>query len=141
MSFEADILFSAEIPVDKHFSKKNNWKPGNRRIYSTTSAAEQSLVYSLLERARAVNFGKPIDVPVYLLCVLKQHNFYTKKGKIKKINRRAGDTTNLVQGVEDALQKAGIVLDDAFFTKHLLERCEGPDHISIKILSTVTNNL
>lgn len=145
MSFKINLLFSAEIPVDKHFSKKNRKTIGYRGSFKGTvkrvpfimsdpgtKVIEERLVLLLLQRARLVNFDRPIDFPVHLLCTIQQDNFLTKKSHINLI---AGDSTNIVQGVEDSLQKAGIITNDALFVEHTIKRKLGPNHLSIQILS------
>lgn len=126
-------IFTACISVDKHYSKKNSWKPGRRRIYASSKSrnAEESLVLQLQDKARRANISKPFDFPMQLLCCLLVDNFLTKKGKL---NLKAGDSTNIIQGVEDALQKAGIIRDDALITEHTIIRRRGENGILLMLL-------
>jgi hypothetical protein len=51
---------------------------------------------------------------VRALWLFECSRFFTKKGTI---NQRSGDLTNLIQGPEDALTKAGIIADDSLITE------------------------
>ncbi len=146
-SDDSRVLFRAEIPVGKHYSKKNSrvirhkWGGRNpitggrkRYAYPATNnvyaAAEQLLVSYLQGRARDAGLLQPIDVPVHCVWIIQLDNFLTKKGKI---NTRAGDISNLVQGPEDALQKAGILKDDALITSCFIRKQQGPNMLSVVI--------
>jgi hypothetical protein len=120
------LLFRAVIRVEKHFSKKNGWTIGYRRgggafIRSGNKArsAEQFLVSELQDGERFSSVSYPICLPMFAVLHFELDNFYTTKGEI---NLRSGDTTNISQGVEDALQKAGIIRDDALITTILGRR-------------------
>jgi Holliday junction resolvase RusA-like endonuclease len=132
------VLFTAEIIVSKHYSKKNSKVISYRRgrgnsaasrpfIRTTNEArmAEEFLVLSLQSRARELNFSSPIDIPVRLLCVLQLPQLFTQK---RTINLRSGDASNLVQGPEDALTKAGIIIDDSLITDLQVLKEWGVEH-------------
>lgn len=134
------VLFAVELTVPTHYSKKNSWTIGYKRgrwpntsqglrpfIRATnkTAMAEGFLVQSLQNRARDLNFSEPISVPVRLLCVLQLEHFYTQK---RTINLKAGDLSNLIQGPEDALVKAGILKDDALITELIAKKEWGPEN-------------
>lgn len=128
-------LFTADVYVDTHYSKKNgrtfNYRTGQIIYNPRVRALEQSLVLQLQQRARDIHFGDPIDFPVHLLCILQLSNFYTQKGKV---NKRAGDLSNILQGVEDSLQKAGIISDDGLIVALTATKLQGPNHISLAVI-------
>ncbi len=49
---------------------------------------------------------------MHIVWILELTDYWTK-GKPKRLNRTAGDLTNLIQGCEDALTKAEIIEDDS----------------------------
>lgn len=119
------LLFRLVIPVEKHFSKKNaktiryRWKGGQRGspfLGATNEAAmaERVLVSHMQAGERFSSVSHPISLPMLAVFKFKFTDFYTVKGEI---NRRAMDLTNVIQGVEDALQKSEVILDDALITK------------------------
>jgi hypothetical protein len=128
------LLFRAVIPVEAHYSKKNsktisyrwsgsgaNRRRGSPFIRTTDKAAmaEQFLVRILSSGERFSSSSHPLCIPLFLLLKFKLDSFYTKKGEV---NLRAGDLSNLIQGVEDSLQKADIIKDDALITKLLASK-------------------
>lgn len=131
------LLFRAIIEVPSHYSKKNaktigyKWGRGKAftsrgrrftpflRATNESAVAEQLLVQRLSCGERFSGADWPISVPMFGMFTFELDNFYTAKGEI---NRRAGDSSNLVQGVEDALQKAGVILDDALITDERIKR-------------------
>ncbi len=59
------------------------------------------------------------------------------KSKPKRVNRKAGDLTNLIQGCEDALTKAGIIEDDSLIVS--MSAIKGQSYrnaITIELFST-----
>lgn len=134
------VLFTASITVPKHYSKKNAKTIGYRRgggigstnrlrpyIRATGEAAmaEAFLVQSLQNRARDLDISEPIDLPVRLLCVLQLTDFFTKR---RTINLKGGDLSNLIQGPEDAMVKAGILRDDGLITEIIANKEWGPEN-------------
>lgn len=85
--------------------------------------AEELLLPKLQTGTRNPTHSFPLRVPVLGLFMLELPNFRTKKNEI---NLRAGDSTNLVQMYEDALQKSQILKDDALFTSTIIIRKQGP---------------
>jgi Holliday junction resolvase RusA-like endonuclease len=152
-SHGAGLLFSATFKVEKHHSKKNGWTIRNRGwrrnkltgraepikgigATAEATAAEQFLVLHLQRRARDVDLREPISVPVHVLFVLQLDNLWAKPKRKRdppRINLRSGDISNLIQGPEDALQKAGIIVDDALIVSIEARKVSGPNAIKICI--------
>lgn len=110
-----EILFQALIAVPSHYTKKNskqisrNRKTGKRFIRSSNKAqlCESQLAWKLARLKKLTPNQLAISCPINLQCV-----FHYKKTKSGKPTKRVADLSNLLQGPEDALQKAGIILND-----------------------------
>lgn len=142
------LLFEHTIEVDAHSSLKNSKIIsyfGGRRNSATSrpflrtkpkaKAAQEFLVLALQERARRILLDRPISRPVFALWTLELASYYTK-GKPKRLNRKAGDLSNLIQGPEDALMKAGILEDDALIvmmTAAKMPSSDGKNRIKIQL--------
>jgi len=118
------LLFKADIDVIKHTSKKNRktirYNPKTRKPFIATDTSEDNHLKVLevkLLKARAQNgLKKPLDCemrakflfhyPDRVLRTRKDGSAVTQRAK------RLIDLSNLIQGVEDALQVAGVILDD-----------------------------
>ncbi len=118
-------FFEHTIEVESHSSLKNgkiisfarrgrSGAPGRPFIRTNpkAKAAQDVLVFSLQVRARELSFNNPWGHPLRIVWVLEQSSYWTK-GKPKRLNRKAGDLSNLIQNCEDALTKAGIIEDDS----------------------------
>ncbi len=120
-------FFTCTIEVDAHSSLKNRKIisfAGNRPFLRTapkTKAAQNFLVLELQRRARDLHFDKPWGRALRVLWHLELDSYWTK-GKPIRINRKAGDITNLIQGCEDALIKAGIIEDDSLIVRMSAEK-------------------
>lgn len=139
------LLFRAVVAVQKHYSKKNSktigyrrTKTGRRAPFLMASAhaasSEQFLVSRLQAGERYASASYPISVPMLAVFTFSLDNFYEQKRG--DINLRAGDTSNLMQGVEDSLQKAGIIKDDALITYVIAKRRFGLENeITIELFT------
>ncbi len=67
---------------------------------------------------------------MHVVWLFQLDNHFTKKGGV---NLRAGDLSNLVQGIEDALQKAEIIKDDALIVSSWMQKTHGPNQISVMV--------
>lgn len=144
------LLFRAAVQVEAHYSKKNSKTIGFRgggnsnfakrtgftpfiRSKNKAANAESFLVSRLLQGERFASVDYPIRVPMLALFKFKLNNFYTKKGEV---SLTAGDLTNILQGAEDSLQKAGIIANDALITKIIVEKEFGLENeIIIELLT------
>lgn len=64
---------------------------------------------------------------------LEFSRYFTKK---RTINRKAGDLTNLIQGCEDALTKAGVIEDDSLIIEMHAKKIpslDGKNRISVQL--------
>lgn len=125
----AQCLYHAKIEVPAHYTKKNDWgirynRASGRRFIGASRKGhflDAHLVSEL--RRRAVDFGidKPLTCRLWAMFVfhIERTTYFTVK---KKINRRLPDQSNLYQGPEDALIKAGIIKDDTQIDSHDLSR-------------------
>jgi Holliday junction resolvase RusA-like endonuclease len=86
---------------------------------SSESRAENLLVLHLRQRARQLHLDSAISNPMWAVFhfVYPKSEYFTAKGTVSK---RLADLSNLIQGPEDALQKAGIIESD-----RLIERLDG----------------
>lgn len=111
-------FFRHTIEVDRHTSLKNTKRISRGRMFTDgrTKRAQNLLVLSLSQRARNVLHDSPWGHPLRIVWTLELANFWTK-GKPKRLNRTAGDLSNLIQGCEDALTKAGIIEDDSLIVE------------------------
>ncbi len=134
-------IFRHTIEVDRHSSLKNSKRISFRgkkaylRTDSRTKHAQDFLVLSLQMRARELSFDHPYGHPMRVLWLLEQSNYWTK-GKPIRLNRKAGDLSNLIQGCEDALTKAGIIEDDSLIVE--MHATKVPSHrnaITIQLFS------
>ena len=132
------LLFSAHIEVERHLSQKNrkdiflNKRTGVRFIGQEPKSrqAKDSLVRELRREASKAHFSQPIGSPVWAVFLFTFMDFFTKKGNIRKT---LPDLSNLYQGPEDALQKAGILENDSLIHSHDLSRRIPGDKNSITI--------
>ncbi len=151
---DPNLLFEHTLEVESHTSLKNRkvigykWRGKNRpasgsrkipflRTDTATKLAQNLLVLELQARARRILLSRPWDCPMLALWSLELTNFTTKKGTI---NKRAGDLTNLIQGCEDALTKAGIIADDSLIVQMKAEKkqsLDGVNRIHIKLFSAI----
>lgn len=113
------LLFYCMMPVESHTSKKNQKKIYKRRgggmfigNDKRTSEALEALVLNFTLQASKQLEG-PISEPIQ--AIFRFHYPLTKKGNKPK---RVADLSNLYQGPEDALQKAGVILDDNLIESH-----------------------
>lgn len=108
-------LFYAKIELKSHFIKKNNKaiafnrKTGRSFIKSSPKAiaGESYLTYHLSLLKRQFKQAFPITEPISVSFI-----FHYKKNKNGKPTKQVADLSNLIQGPEDALQKAGVILND-----------------------------
>jgi Holliday junction resolvase RusA-like endonuclease len=125
----SDCLFFHSIEVENHTSLKNRkiisyrWRGKHSakrvpflRTESRTKAAQELLVLSLQARARDVGLSEPLGFPLRIVWTLELTSYWTK-GKPIRLNRKAGDLTNLIQGIEDSLTKSRIIEDDSLFVE------------------------
>ena len=129
---KAKCLFRATIGVSHHTSQKNrkrihfNRATGRRFIGtdSRTKAAKEILLLQLQSRARAYGIVEPIRTRVRCLLFFgfPPDVFYTSKSKRLVERKTLGDCTNLAQGVEDLLEKSGIVENDRLLAPITIDR-------------------
>lgn len=132
-------IFSVTIPVQYHASKKNNKevyfnaKTGKRFIGSNSRVKKAEDLLLLFLRQRAIDMGlqKPISGRLFgvFQFYFPRDVFFTASLTESK---RMGDCSNIVQAVEDALQKAEIIEDDFQLGKITVERLCGQSH-AVKI--------
>lgn len=117
----AELLFQAEFILSKHSSKKNhnkirqNRRTGQRYV-GASRKSETILIETLnrmIEARRKYGLKKPIEGKIWVL--MRFHYKNTKKGKPRL---DVADLSNLYQGPEDCLQKAGIIVDDKQIESH-----------------------
>lgn len=105
------VFFYAEIEVQKHFSQKNDQtirkKFGSRKKFISkgekTKKYRRLLVNALSLAYKGETFTGPVNAAI---------KFFYGMNKDGKPTFRVIDLTNLEAGVEDSLQKAGIISDD-----------------------------
>ena len=114
------ILFDCKLQVESHLILKNsksiyfNKCTGKRFI--TTSDKKKLEQLRLISLIRTEMFKQkclmPINLPVAVSFIFAypKHVYYTKRGTV---SLKIGDLSNLVQGPEDAMQKAGLLSNDA----------------------------
>lgn len=112
-------LFYCMMPVEAHTSKKNS-----KRIFKNSKGQMfiggdkkslgnlQSLINNFTLQGKK-QLDEPINEPIKV--TMRFHYPYTKKGLIPK---KIMDLSNLYQGPEDALQKAGVIKDDSLIESH-----------------------
>lgn len=124
-----ELLFRAEIKVESHYSKKNskvisfNRKTRNHFVRSSNKAqrCESALIISLAEAIEpSKNTQFPLTCPLHLKCL-----FMYKVNKNGSKTKKIIDLSNLIQGPEDALQKAGIIQND-----NLIESYDGTRRVT-----------
>lgn len=136
-------VFEATIQVDFHASQKNSKrvffnKRTNKSFIGSNSRvkkAQDLLLLELRSRANAHGLIGPIKGRMLAMLVFGFKNFYTKQGLE---NRKLGDCSNLVQIVEDQLQKAEIIEDDFFLAPLVIDRVpteENQVHIELWIVN------
>jgi Holliday junction resolvase RusA-like endonuclease len=109
------VLFHAKIKTQSHYIKKNNKQiRRNRRTgiafiasSNTAQICELQLVRKLALLRSTHQSVFPLQIPVSIA-----FTFHYKKNKNGKPTKKIADLSNLIQGPEDALQKAGIILND-----------------------------
>lgn len=136
----ADVLFHAEIPVEKHVIKKNrrpvfmNKKTGARFIGKSQELkeAERYLELTLKSRINELGIESPILGPIWVIMLFYYQNdvFYTKKGEPSKLR---GDLSNLYQLVEDCLESSGVIGNDDQICSHDLSRRLPSDRTKLEI--------
>jgi len=118
-----DAVFHAKIEVPRHFSKKNsrpiffNRKTGKRFLGKdlALSQAEDTLVSTLRQKARAQGITEPIGYDLHVRFLFFFDNYFTKSNAR---NKKIGDLSNLYLFPEDCLQKASIIENDSLICSH-----------------------
>lgn len=114
----AEVLFYAKFQVPYHVIKKNN-RPvfRNRRTgksflgkSSRLKSGEDYLLLQLQSYRNHYKITKPIDGALWAMFLFHYKDFYTKGGAV---SRQVGDLSNLIEAPQDALQKSGIIKNDA----------------------------
>lgn len=126
-----ELLFYAKIPVADHFSKKNsnrfNTNTGRTYRDSRSNQIETHLMRELRRNAIDQKINEPIRCHMHAMFLFYFSNFFTKKSlkatrknpkPIPERNQNVPDQSNLYQGVEDCLQKIGIIEDDNLIESH-----------------------
>lgn len=114
-----DLVFYCLIPVEKFSSKKNSKKiminRNTNRPFIGQNKQDAAILKHLVQnfRLHSKQIDGPIDYPV--VATMRFHYPLTKKNEIP---RKVMDLSNLYQGPEDALQAAGVLLDDRFIESH-----------------------
>ncbi len=126
---DTKCLFKATIPVQGHASKKNNWQiQYNRKTQqryigadSRTKKAADLLLLQLRQRAIDDGITEPLKGRMrgLFLFGFPREKFYTSD---LKESQNMGDCSNLVQIVEDCLQKAGIIENDFWLAPITIDR-------------------
>lgn len=141
-------LFFHTLEIENHTSLKNRkvisykWRGKHSakripflRTESKTKAAQELLVLHLQSRARELGINQPFGFPLCVLWELQLASYWTK-GKPKRLNRKAGDLTNLIQGCEDALTRSGVIEDDSLIVRMYAKKIpsiDGKNRIILKI--------
>lgn len=113
--------FYAKIPVKSHMVSKNrrpirfNRKTGKPFLGKSGSleSAERHLQLHLMKARHDMNLCLPIRVDCHVALHFHFADFYTAKGLRRKT---LPDLSNLIQIVEDSLQKSGIIENDNLIT-------------------------
>lgn len=120
----SEVLFSCKIEVTKHGIKKNskmiafNRATGRRFIASNHKAKflENALIHRLtIEKFKARMDTIECDVNAKITFYYPKSVYFAKAGHR---SNKVGDLSNLYQNVEDSLQKAGIIKNDALIIGH-----------------------
>jgi Holliday junction resolvase RusA-like endonuclease len=117
-------VFKCSFAVHKHAIKKNskeiryNARTGSRFIASNSKA--KFLEEWLVTRFRVEKLKQRIDcigcdVNVKMVFTYPKSVYFTKDGRR---SNRVADLSNLYSAVEDALQKAGVIINDSFICAH-----------------------
>lgn len=116
-------LFYAQIPVVRHVSKKNGRPVYNGRICKSPElkAAENHLLLQLQSHRNYQKIFKPFGCDLWLLCIFKFDDYYTKKGVRRK---NLPDLSNLYELIQDQLQNSGIIENDSQICSHDRSRRE-----------------
>lgn len=107
--------FYAYIPVEKHVSKKNNRPIWNGRLCKSQDlrTAENHLITNLSLLKNQQN--TPLLVgDIWAVFRFYFKNYYTGKRRSKRVN----DLSNLYELVQDCLQEAQIIENDADIVSH-----------------------
>ena len=116
----ARVLFHASFPVERHSSKKNqknikrNVHTGKMFIGNTdkNNAALNYLVSMFVSARLNQDLHEPINKPIWLLARFHYPKVKDTKTKQWRRTEAVADLSNLLQGPEDALIKAGVIKDD-----------------------------
>jgi len=127
---ENDIkaLHRATITIDVPF---HGIKKNNRQIFGRGSkkwigksdrlrSAENYLILKLKSWRNEYNF-QTVNTRMWVKFKFYMDNFYNKDGSR---NKKIGDLSNLIELPQDALQMAGIILDDG-----LIDRLDGSERL------------
>ncbi len=139
------VLYSVTIPVEKHYSQKNNkrliWRGKNSAAQrpmlissENTMRLSKHILSAMQIRAKELGLDKPISCPMSIMLTISIDNFWTVKGTI---NKKAGDLDNLIQGPIDCLMKAGIVEDDAFIVSIMAKKQLGKNQIELVLIQDI----
>lgn len=126
------MLFSCEIPMGKHFSKKNGrpiFSRGGRSFLGKSSElqlAEKYLHQMLIIEKMKQKLKEPIEG---LLWIRFTFNFAKKLSRSRKVM----DLSNLYLFPEDCLEKAGIIKNDNLVESHDGSRKKLGEKTSLKI--------
>jgi len=113
------MLFKAKFVVQRHYSKKNEKRAlRNRRtgkLFICNSGANKEAESWLLTKLQVEALKQQIDtitedINLKLTFYFPKTVYFTKKNER---SQKLGDLSNLIQGPEDALQKVGIIKNDA----------------------------
>jgi len=140
------VLFHCSFPVDKHWSMKNKNKirhAGARRFIGKPQVVVNAKArMALLIRQEWARLNQaPIDRPVWCIFHFFFKDFYVKpkrKSDPPRMSMTLGDQSNIYQMVEDSLQEAGVLTNDAWICSHDLSRrlpsANGYDYLEIFVI-------
>lgn len=133
----SEVLFQCAFDVSKHFSQKNTKRIfRNRLIQDPKEQHHKNYLIQKLIIARLKNkLIEPIscDINLSITFVFPKTVYFTKKGLR---NKKIPDLSNLIQGPEDALAKASIIVDDTQVIG--LDNCQRIAGEAYRLIITIT---
>lgn len=136
-------MFSIEL--DKHMVKKNNRPIWRGRVGKSKEliGAENYLIASFMQQAKAQEIFKAINEPIWLIMhfYFTKEAYYTKQSGYLERSKKLPDLSNLYEIVQDTLQSANVIANDNLIESHdLSRRLVGPKtKLEVFILRYVDN--
>lgn len=119
-------LFHCSFPIEKHISKKNNRPVVNGHLIKSAKLrnAEKYLIEKFTYYKNMQKIEKPFNEPLWLIMhfIFPREDYYTKQSKYTQRSKFVPDLSNMYEIVQDCLQSAGVIKDDALVESHDLSR-------------------